>query len=225
MAASASGLRSRLATAGILVAVVAAVGLVVAVAKVGIHHPSPPSLEKEPRAEIPGTVAYVSKDGCVMLAEASGVSRREVRCGMDWVRFVDERTLEYGRYGPTITGYRRSVDGGPETPVATTRDFRGGPQIAVAPNGDRVEVEPGGDIYVASAAGRARIYDCDCPDGAWANVIAWTPDSAWVLLQFYSNRGDQEIWILRRDGGVVGTLVKGLRESPSWMIPGLGIVP
>lgn len=229
-------LNARLYVAGIIGGLLAVLITVVLVFQFGRHDPSPPSLRDNPNPAIPGKILYVNEKQCVVVAEASGASSEEVYCfGQDkffsQLFWVDEDTFAYVVPGPT-TGSLVEVDinTGEESPPRTIsgQGFPGGPH-SQAPDGTSAQAEEGGKIILVESGVRTEIADFDVPRYNWPQPMLWSPDSQWLLVQYYPPRGGEaELWIISRDGETRGTLAKdalGWSSNYAWWIEGIGAWP
>lgn len=224
-------MRQRLYVGAVFAGVVAAALLAVLVIQFGRSDPSPPSLQDNPRLEIPGTLVFIDKKGCVSVIEASGANQRQVACpvglGIQEVTWVDEARVAYRRYERNdrewiaidlATGKEALLGPGPD-------NYQSG--VLVSARGERLVIDRSGDIYIARGAETTRIFefDGDADDGL-PEFVTWSPDGEWVVLRYWP---DNELWIIRRDGSIAGALSGSLEGGPdgrfSWMIPGVGIVP
>jgi hypothetical protein len=55
--------------------------------------------------------------------------------------------------------------------------------------------------------------------------LTWSPDGEWVLVAY---RAKDELWVIRRDGSLAGTLTGNASADPSvvsWWIDGKGALP
>ncbi len=201
----------------------------------GRHDPSPPSLTDNPNPAIPGKILYVNHRQCVEVVEASGASREEVYCfgrEMYFTRLYwrDANTFAYVQEkapSPVIV----EVDirtGNVSEPTPISAPVYPGPP-AVGPDGTEALGEEGGVIVLVSGGQRTEIADFDVPDYNWPQPMVWSPDGQWILIQYNPPRGgDAELWIIRRDGSMRGTLAKdalGWSGNSAWWIDGVGSWP
>ena len=103
-------------------------------------------------------------------------------------------------------------------------------QNAISSLGESVSVDQrDGKVFRIVDGVRTEIADFDVREYGGPNVVTWSPDGQWILLQYYpprNNDGRNELWILSRDGAISGTLATDARGSPaSWWIDGLGFLP
>ncbi len=227
-------MRQRATIAAILGGIAVVFVLAVLVIGPGRHHPSPPSLQDHPNAAIQGELLYVDSNGCIVTTKASGASRDRIHCPsgpnpVQQVVWMEDGSIEYLRYdnaGPTWI----RVD--PQTKAETNVGASGGPSTGgwlVAPlnaNDEYVEIRDGGEIWVGRTGALAKIRTFDVSDSSRPSMVAWSPDSQWMALQYVSPRSDEaEIWLLSRDGQTAGTLATNLQPTPalSWRIEGVGI--
>ena len=225
-------MNARLYTAAVLGGVMAVAITLVLVLQFGRHTPSPPSLQDDPNPAIPGKILYLDQDQCVMVAEASGASRRQVYCfardkNFGRVFWVDANTFAYTIPGPT-TGSIVEVDIATGT-ASAPRPWSGQgyprDQSTQAPDGTSAQAEEGGKIVLVDGGVRREIADFDVPRYNWPQPVLWSPDSQWILVQYYPPRGgDSQLWIVSRDGQVRGTLAKDALGwgAFAWWIDGAG---
>jgi hypothetical protein len=221
------GVRNRLYVGLVLAGLVAMALLVVLVLRLGQHDPSPPSLRDHPRTEIPGKIVYVAENGCIMTTAASGSSHEEVLCPADvsWVTWVDTSTIAYlsfysgvPRWNVVDLATRRETTGA----TADSSKYPFYPQSdPVSPRGERVSFDNEGSVYVSDGQ-RAKVFAFDGPSGERPSFVTWSPDGEWILLQYYR---EEELWIVRRDGSLAGTLAGDARGPASWWIDGVGFLP
>lgn len=224
-------MNSRLYAAAVLAGVAILAITLVLVFQFGRHNPSPPSLTDNPNPAIPGKLIFINERQCAMVLEASGASSQEVYCfGATefWgsIYWVDENTFGY-------------ISQPGQTPQLTTVDIltgeRGEPRPApgvgdpwregrIAPDGTEAVAEDGGTIVLIKDGVRTEIADFDVPRNHWPQPMLWSPDSQWIVLNYYPPRGgDNEVWIISRDGQVRGTLAEGYRGvGIAWWIDGEG---
>ena len=224
-------MRTRLYVAAVFMGVVGSALFAVLIIQFGGDDPSPPSLQDNPRLEIPGALVFVDKKGCVSVIQASGADRKQVACpvgpGLQEVTWVDEGRVAY-------RGYDRNADEWIAIDVATGKETLLGPgpdsyqnASLVSAQGERLVVDRSGDIYVARGAETARFFEFhgNADDGL-PEFVTWSPDGEWVVLRYWP---DEELWIIRRDGSIAGSLGGSLVGGPdgrfSWLIPGAGKVP
>jgi len=225
-------LRGRLWAAAIVAGVAAIVVLVVLVFKFGRYDPSPPSLVEHPNDAIPGEIIYIDREGCIQRAAASGATRSQVYCpvgGVLAVTWVDRKTIAFADFKGSGSGTWTKVD--LETRQTTETGIN--PQriepSPVSSKGERVAVSPKGDVVISSGGSQTTIARFDVPEYRAPTLATWSPDGEWLLLAYWSQRGDgQELWVLSRDGATRGTLAGGQTLGPfsvSWWIDGSGYWP
>jgi hypothetical protein len=227
-------MKARLYVAGVLAAVALVLVLAVVVLQFGISQPSPPSLRDHPRDEIPGSILHFDLGGCIVDAAASGRGVERVICPLagagyaDTVTWIDEQTLAYA---VTESSAGQSTWHWVQVDLVTKREttlssLTGQPTRAADPlsvRGERVSLDPDGYLYRDSGGDRVRIYELPSNQGAGQFEFAtWSPDGEWFLLRYYPK---DELWIIRRDGSVAGTLASDVRGGASWIVPGVGILP
>ena len=231
--------RDRLYAVLVIGAVVGVALLVVVIFQFGRHDPSPPSLRSSPNPSIPGAIVYFDRDGCIIRADASGAAHQEVYCqethGPEFVSWVDANTVAFARFtSPTPVWVlvdiqtRKATETGS---IASQKDsFRFPGPNAVSPLGETVSVDQrDGKVFRIVDGVRIQIADFDVREYGGPNILTWSPDGQWILLQYYpprNNDGRSELWILSRDGLVRGTLATDARGAPaSWWIDGIGFLP
>lgn len=101
------GVRQRLYVAGVVAGLAAVAALVLLILRFGERGASPPSLQAHPNPEIPGRIAYVNPQHCIVLIDAAGTSREELYCigGPPLVvSWLDARTVAFGEgFGPDVS--------------------------------------------------------------------------------------------------------------------------
>lgn len=210
--------------AAIFAAVAATAVLAALLLGPGRYDPSPPSLQGQPRAEIPGEVLYVDGDGCIVRAAASGATRTPVLCGGPYpssVSWVNADTIGYANYGgPGIAWTEIDLRTGRQT--TSDRLPQRGPPDPVSVRGERAEVDDQGSVYVLAGGERRKVFNFDGSSRLRPSFLTWSPDGDWLLLQYRD-----QLWIVRRDGSVAGTLAKtgGNPYESSWRIEGAGFLP
>lgn len=224
-------MKDRLVAAAVFVAIAAIGAGAVLVFQYGRHHPSPPSLEDAPIAAIPGQIAFVNEDHCVVVADASGASRTEVHCAdaISWVSWVDANTVAFASYAPgreTVTELELTTGETRETEERSK--FK-----AIVPesvNGEIAGVSYPNELYVSSEGKRRVIAEFDVPENWPPNFVTWSPDGEWLLLEYRGPKSSaSELWIVSRDGSIKGTLAKDVigwgPQTVSWWIDGAGYLP
>jgi len=227
--------KERAYVVGVIAGLGALVVLAVVVLQYGRFDPSPPSLQEHPNASIPGKIAWWDKDGCIVVGEASGASRKQVYCpggpygGSAPLTWQDANTVSYLEYAGQ-SPQRVAVN------VTTGQDSRGAPvspdkSIApyesVAPDGTTALVDEDGSVWVTESGQRHKVYDFSVPEHHTPGVVTWSPDSRWMVLTYNRPRGEYdrfEIWLLARDGSAAGTLTDHARGygGVAWWIDGVG---
>lgn len=178
------------------IAVVVAVAVVVASLGV-IRYPAVPTLEEQPRPEVPGRLAYIRWDegtSCVRVVDARGEDR-EIRCddALGSVRWVgDDRLAVEIHGGPDIhvetvdvrTGEVVAVDTGDDAgrdiehtvwPAAERED--GAVAVTMARDGtaELQVVEPDGT--------RRTVWQADGPESYRFAAAGWSADGDWLLIR------------------------------------------
>lgn len=211
--------------AGVAAVIVAAVVLL----RIGIEDPSPPSLAETPNPAIPGDILYADRDNCLILARASGESRRQVACLAVPIRLLyilDAARIAYvdaATYPEVLvvvdvaTG--RELERRPFDPAAN-------PLPAAAPDGTRLTERPNRafDLIRDGRIVSTLTFETD----TWnLQVAGWSPDSQWVAITYYPPRtGKPELWLIARDDAIRGTLAENVGGSPiAWSIDGVGSWP
>lgn len=224
-------MKDRLVVAAVFVTI-AVMGLgAVVVFQYGRHHPSPPSLEAEPNAAIPGRIAFVNDDRCVVVAEASGESREEVYCSdsIAWVSWIDENTLAVASYAPGRENVTEiDLATGKTRETEQPRRFKASSPESV--HAEVAGIEYPGKVSVSSEGRRRVIATFDVPENRSPDFVTWSPDGEWLLLQYTAPKASaSELWIVSREGATKGTLAKdALGWGPqivSWWIDGSGYLP
>jgi hypothetical protein len=219
-------MKDRLYVVAVFAAVAVMAVVVVVVLRLGQKDPSPPSLRDHPRPEIAGTIVYVDDDGCIQKLAASGQGPREkVTCPgqPQVVTWVDAGTIAFA--GPGTTRWIL-VD------LATKKETSGAPfdqskpppfprENVVSPRGEQVSIGSDGSVFRSNGE-RVKIFTFDGPGDTQPMFATWSPDGEWVLLRYFR---ENELWIVRRDGSVAGTLTGGATGSASWWIDGAGYLP
>jgi hypothetical protein len=240
-------MRTRLYVAGIFGALALLAIALVVVIQFGRHNPSPPLLKDHPRSEIPGEILYQDRDGCFVVAEASGAGATRYSCPFQqgpvgtefW--WVDETHVQWVyRTGPTdgrvmevdiVTGQQRDTGEqvsepdlgfkGPFPPAPGLNDCQ------EALDGTFACIDRDGKLAIAEGGTVTRVAEFDLPEYSRPHVKGWSPDSQWVVLEYYGQRAQgPELWIVSRDGAVRGTLVKDISFTRiAWRIDGVGVWP
>lgn len=215
-------MRERLIVAAVIagVAVIAALGFLVL--GPGRRDLSPPSLREHPRAEIPGEILYLNSEECIVAAAASGATRRQLRCtgGVTALTWLEDGRVAYlsFQWGRSIWTVFDPISGSNEQ-LRSDAPMPDGTLTSV--RGETAEIDQQGNLYIQSATSRDKVYTFkDLPQYSRPSVRLWSPDGEWLLLQYRD-----ELWIVRRDGSLAGTLVSDdvYWSAVSWRIPGAGI--
>jgi hypothetical protein len=223
--------KTRLYVAAVFAAIIGAALLAILVINFGGDDPSPPSLLDNPRPEIPGAIVFIDKKGCISTVDASGEDLRQVACpvgqGIQEVTWVTAGQVAYRSYGRNA-GEWLSIDlaTGKESVLGPGSDAYGNIPV-VSSKGEVLIVDRSGDIYVEKDAVTTRIFDFEGDaDEGLPDFVTWSPDGEWVVLSYWR---DNEVWIIRRDGTIAGSLdgpaSGGVYANFSWIIPGVGIAP
>lgn len=217
-------MRERAWAAGIVggLAVVAVLAFVVF--RFGRLDPSPPSLQNEPNAAIPGEIVFVDEDNCVIRTAASGAWREEVLCdkGVQYAAWTAPGRIGVTTWSPGMSWFEVDLETGERTPRT------GDPPRPGFESRHGVVLTPDGEVTVSEGTGTRTIADFDLPESGSLGVIGWSPDDEWLLLNYHRPRGgsSSELWILSRDGSVQGTLATdAFGWSASWWIEGVGTTP
>jgi hypothetical protein len=221
-------MRARLIVAGVLAGAAALAAAVFAVLQFGRIDPSPPSLEDNPRPEIPGEILFQEEEGCLVRAAASGVSRSTV-CSPGLVYyspfFWAEPDAVYVLEG--LNGIRVDLLTGEQDPLEapgiSKQQYPPRPPISV--HGETAMAEEG-DLVVIGTGAREVIASFDV-GSRWIDPILWSPDGNWIVVGWYPPHDDgMELWIVSRDGKVRGTLSDDAWNSwVAWRIEGVGFTP
>ncbi|MEX0782358.1 MAG: hypothetical protein WD557_06880 [Dehalococcoidia bacterium] len=231
-------MRQRAIIAAALCGLVAIVAIPLVIFQFGRHDPSPPSLQDEPIASIPGEVLFFDEDGCVVEVAASGAEPRILTCDIatspaSFLTRIDAQSiaLAQSRFGPGGGGFDVTVlnlETGEETTgrvSITDQGFPFGMPNQESVHGERVSVGQDGEVTVLAGTEKRVIQDFDVAEYRGPQFLTWSPDGEWMLLSYYGE-DEQELWVLSRDGETAGTLAKGLRQPVvSWYIEGLGAWP
>jgi len=222
-------MRDRLFVAGVIGAVALLVAVAVLALSIGRYNPSPPSLERDPDPAIPGRVVFMDRDGCIVIAEASGASREDVYCSalhVFSVTWVDEHTIAFMESTADPAGRGTLLDlRTRETLPGTAPGYVMPSPVSV--NGEAVSVDSDGNLLVSKDGRVTTIASFDIPRNASPFPFTWSPDGEWILIEYYPPRADGgELWIVSRTGAIKGTLAKGVRGGgASWWIDGHGYTP
>lgn len=225
-------MRERAVVVSVLAAIALLAIVVLVVFRFGRHDPSPPSLEDDPVAAIPGQILFADKEGCIVLAAASGAEREQLYCSAEvsWLSWIDEDTVAFSDYGKAPTTGRTEIDLATRETHATTNPTQFKTEVRESVNGEIATVEYSGAVYVSSGGTRTEIADFDVPENWGPTFVTWSPDGEWMLLQYTGPKDDaSELWVVSRDGSVRGTLATGVQgwgpQTVSWWIDGKGYLP
>ena len=245
-------MRTRLYVAGVFGGLAVLALVFVIVFAFGRHHPSPPSLRDNPRPEIPGEILYGGKNGCYVRAAASGASEEQLACaggygpgyfpGGPEVYWVDDTTVQWVQRDSPSGGrlYEVNLKTGEQRDTGrfiATSEFAPGfakplasgfYDCQQAPDKAFACIGEDGQLAIIVGDQTEKVARFDLPKYARPQVRAWSPDSQWVLLQYYPPRGANglELWIVSRDGKTRGTLAKDAQfAGVAWRIEGVGSWP
>ena len=234
-------MKTRLYAAGILAGLAALIVVAVVVFAFGRNNPSPPSLERNPNPAIPGELLFINSDSCFVQAEASGRSRKTRAClpeffatpQLYWVADDAAQVVRFDQRGGVLwevdltTGAQRDTG-----KVVSVDIWKAGPGGIgggnYAPDGTYAVAEHGGGLFLIEDGVRRQIASFDVPEYSQPQVIVWSPDSQWIVLQYYPQRADgPELWIVSRDGKTRGTVSKDVTNSSgvAWRMAGLPTQP
>lgn len=223
-------MKPRLYVAGVFGGLALLVVVAVLVFAFGRSDPSPPSLTKHPRPEIPGEILYVNADACFVRVQASGASSTLLACvpqlvggSMFW---PEPDTAAFVRPIPgaetlwtvdLATG--AAVDTGRTVSVGVP-PFSGPFGGAHAPDGTYAYVDDSGDLIFLANGVRTEVTKFETPRYGPPQVVLWSPDSQWLLLRYYPRRANgPELWVISRDASIQGTLLKDASYSGfAWRI-------
>jgi len=223
-----SDTRKRLYVVAVLGGLALMAVLALAVFQFGLKNPSPPSMIENPNPDVKGKIVYINDDGCIVVAEASGASREELNCVLEYngVTWIDETHVAYARFGTRTDWTLVDIETGEETAYECEECYPYWPPEPVSVNGERWIFVDDGDVWVEKDGERWQAFDYDGPESEWPQVVTWSPDGEWLLLRYWRK---EEVWIVARDGSFAGTLITdlGLRGDPttSWWIDGYGYLP
>lgn len=227
------GVRQRLYVAGVVAGLAAVAALVLLILRFGERGTSPPSLQDHPNPEIPGRVAYVNQQHCIVLIDAAGTSREELYCiGRPplFLSWLDARTVAFGEaLGPEVSLTAVDI----QTKAARPAGVFGADQPfwhpyrqVESPEGDRAEVDRDGRVFIIQRGARSEIADFDIGRSGWLDIASWSPDGEWLLLWHSRPGSERELWVLRRDGSFSGTLADDAAAGiASWWVDGKGYWP
>lgn len=247
--------RDLLYTAGVIAAV-AAIGIAALLTlTAGVGRGSEfPSLRDRPNPGIPGRIAYLRSDGCLVIAEASGASVSESACvppfsvsALAWIS-SDSVALAMRTAGlpaPTPSPSPgtaiplvplpsepqwvlvRLADGSlrPTGIVAGKSTVPGGPEGVIGPDG-RIAWYDFGDsrLYISSADGRREVVEFS--EEARLMLTGWSPDGRWILASRYHSDNEYALLIVDTSTGELYELARDAAiATPSWWIDGVGAWP
>ncbi len=231
-------MKKRLYVGGVFAGVAAILVLVMVVFAFGRNDPSPPSLRDNPNEAIPGEILYLDEDHCFTRAAASGASERKLACIPQYygstLYWLAENTAGIVVYDPRgavlfevdlATGATkdtgRVLSGIEKRPPAWPY---GG---AYAPDGTFAYFDEKGDFYHLVDGVRTKIGEFDVPEYNIPQVVTWSPDSQWLLVQYYARHDSgPQLWIISRDAKTRGTLSKDVGPPHgAWKIEGVGVQP
>jgi WD40 repeat protein len=221
-------MKERLYAAGVLLGVVAIIGVVAWVFFYGRLDPSPPSLRDNPQPSFPGEILYVNDDSCIIAARASGESYREITCQRDieGVSWLSDGRILYSTSGPEYRWFVFDPQTGESERVESQLSYWEvfDQQRLESVNGELYVYDNGGDIIISDADGNERtIFEYDGPDGWRVEFRSWSPDGSHLLV-YYGK--DEELWVIAADGSGAGTLTGDARwANVSWNIEGVGYLP
>lgn len=228
-------MRSRFYVVGVLGGVALLIVALVVAFSFGRHDASPPLLKDHAQPSIPGEILYLDEDSCFrrVTAATGQVTKlacipREYGAGLYW---LDEDTAELVRYGSrgpelwdvdlksgTLRDTGRTLANANLKPPAS-----GG---AYAPNGAYAFGDSKGGVSVLVDGRQTQIAKFDVGEYNGPQVLLWSPDSSWLLLQYYPRySGASELWIISRDGQTRGTLARDASQLAAWRIEGEGAQP
>jgi hypothetical protein len=228
-------MKRRLYAAALLGGVAMLAVLAVVVLRFGRFDPSPPSLEDHPNPAIPGELAWVDNDACIVRAAASGATREQVYCGgrqgglgqPTWIDATHVGVLQYsGAPGPELIEIDLETGKTTSTGKHVTIDSRG-PAALTSPDGETLSVDEDGTLFRIKDGQRTRIADFDVARYQQPQPMSWSPDGQWILLSYYPRRSHgSELWIVSRDGATKGTIATDVMfPNASWRVDGVGVTP
>jgi hypothetical protein len=199
--------------------------LVILVWRIGQRDPSPPSLADHPRDEVLGTVAYADTRGCINVVNASGRNRRQISCpgAVYALTWINGETIAYD-----VGGRWREVDVGSGADRTDSYFVRPASSVT-SRKGETVSFDANGSVFVENGR-RTKVLDFSGPPPQ-PRFVTWSPDGEWLLLSYEPK---DELWIVRRDGTLSGTLADNANPSgwgpggygdASWWIDGAGAQP
>lgn len=234
-------MRTRLYAAGILGGLALLVVTAFIVFQFGRKQPSPDSLQTHPNATIPGELLFVDSDSCFVQAKASGETRRTRACipnsfatpQLYWTADDLALFVRFDSRGGVL--WQVDLNSGSQTDtgrVVSVDVYKPGPGGVgggnYAPDGTYALAEQGGDLFLIEAGVRKQIASFDVAQYNQPQVLIWSPDSQWIVLQYYPRKGDgPELWIVSRDGKTRGTIARNVANSTgvAWRMDGLATQP
>lgn len=233
-------MKLRLYAAGVLGGLAVLIVAALLIFAFGRHDPSPPSLQDKPNPAIPGELLFVDSKSCFVQASASGESRRTRACVPEyfaspqlyWTSDDVASVVRFDSRGGVVwevdlnTGAQR--DTGRIVSVDILKPGPGGTGGGnYAPDGAYAFADQNGDLFVIENGVRTKIASFDVPEYNPPQVLIWSPDSQWMVLQFYPRNSDgPQLWIVSRDGKTKGTIAEDVRQSGvAWRMAGLQTQP
>lgn len=223
-------MRTRLYVVAVLGGLALLAITVVVVFAFGRHDPSPPGLSDHPNPDIPGAVLYLDQDSCFRRAQASGAGEERLACVPQfpfapfyWIADSTVAFVQSGTAGTML--YDFDLQTGAQSPTGRPVDVSPGREPpfgkfggAYAPDGTYAFFEDDGELFLTENGERRSIASFDVPRYNQPQVALWSPDSQWILVQYYPPHADgPELWIISRDGSVRGTLTKDALSGPGGM--------
>ena len=240
-------MKTRLYVVGILGGIGVLAITLIAVMAFGRHHPSPPLLKDDPKPEIPGEILYLDREGCFVIAQASGAGEERLGCSFQKGRigqefwWVDDNTVRWAlQTSPTggqvfevdiRTGVQRETGEAIDIPQFGSMRFpKPYPDLQdclEGPDGTLACIDNDGKLAMVEGETITRVAEFDLPKYNRPRILGWAPDSRWVVLEYHPQRNDgPELWIISRDGSTRGTLTKDFNFTGiAWRIPGAGTWP
>lgn len=222
-------MKQRMAGVAVIGGGVVLIAVLALVLAFGRKDPSPPSLVDEPEPSIQGQILYLSVDGCIIVADASGAERRELTCPVDatGVGWLDDGTVLYGTFAREPAWWVYDPETGDTEQIETgdpVYEVFGPPEPRSPVGENRATFDDEGSLLVLDPEPSV-VYEYDGPSGYQPGLVTWSPDGEWILVH-YSR--DEELWIVARDGSVAGTIADDVRFTnniASWRIEEVGVLP